>query len=167
MTAWRSIREYPEWFEFYGEEDFASLDLLKRNWSVHYLPRVLVHHRVNMAKRKADEAQRLWRYSRQLRGGIFVLLLFYPLRVLPVRLAYAFWTQVRLRLIKERDWGVVRRLMWVVKEILRNIPQILRMRAPLNGSQWREWNELPPAVIYWVPGVNGTGHDAAPTEICN
>jgi hypothetical protein len=30
MKAWRSIPDYPDWFVFYGEEDFASYQLLKK-----------------------------------------------------------------------------------------------------------------------------------------
>ena len=30
MKAWRTIPNYPEWFVFYGEEDFASYQLFKK-----------------------------------------------------------------------------------------------------------------------------------------
>ena len=30
MEAWRSIPQYPSWFVFYGEEDFASYQLFKK-----------------------------------------------------------------------------------------------------------------------------------------
>ena len=30
MTAWRAIPNYPEWFVFYGEENFASFQLFKK-----------------------------------------------------------------------------------------------------------------------------------------
>src|SRR5690606_33502883 len=52
MDAWRSIPNYPEWFVFYGEEEFASYQLFKNNWEVHYVPDVLVHHRVDIKNRK-------------------------------------------------------------------------------------------------------------------
>ena len=54
MKAWRDIPEYPAWFVFYGEEDFASYQLFKKNWEVYYLPEVLVNHRVNIKTRKKD-----------------------------------------------------------------------------------------------------------------
>ncbi|MBX9807986.1 MAG: glycosyltransferase family 2 protein, partial [Flavobacteriaceae bacterium] len=37
MKAWHSIPNYPAWFIFYGEEDFASYQLFKKNWKVFYL----------------------------------------------------------------------------------------------------------------------------------
>jgi GT2 family glycosyltransferase len=154
MEAWRSIPEYPEWFEFYGEENFASLQLFKRGLEVHYCPQILVHHRVNTSKRKADERQRLWRYSRLLRTDIFVMLVFYPLRALPTRLLYVLWTQIRRRLIKEHDWRTIPCLLWVAKELLGNLGKIHVNRAPLNLAEWRKWNELPAAVIFWNPEQN-------------
>jgi GT2 family glycosyltransferase len=151
MDAWRSIPEYPEWFEFYGEEDFAAFQLLKSGWEVHYAPQVLVHHRVDMAKRRANQSQRLWRYHRQFRSGVFLMLLFYPLKVLPRRLAYVFWTQLRLRLIKSHDWAYLPVLSRVVADIIRNAHRIWRSRTPLNSVEWREWASLAPAVVYWQP----------------
>jgi hypothetical protein len=53
MDAWRSIANYPEWFEFYGEEDLFYL-LFKNNWSIQYVPDILVQHRVNLKDRKND-----------------------------------------------------------------------------------------------------------------
>ena len=63
MDAWSKIPNYPEWFVFYGEEDFASYHLFKKNIEIHYLPSVLVHHRVDIKARKnnADYSLRLRR----------------------------------------------------------------------------------------------------------
>lgn len=50
MNAWRDIPNYAEWFEFYGEENFASLQLFKKKWTVDYVPELLVQHRVDLKK---------------------------------------------------------------------------------------------------------------------
>ena len=152
MEAWRSIPEYPEWFEFYGEEAFASLSLLKRGWEVHYFPDVLVHHRVDLSKRSADRAQRIWRYRRHLRASIFVMLLFYPASALPRRLAYVVWTQIKLRLLNAREFAMVSSLFWVLCEVMKTASLVRRTRQPMTKEEWTLWNRLAPGVIYWAPG---------------
>jgi GT2 family glycosyltransferase len=52
MQAWRDVPDYPSWFVFYGEEDFQSYQLFKKNWEIYYLPSVLVNHRVELKNRK-------------------------------------------------------------------------------------------------------------------
>lgn len=153
LEAWRTIPEYPEWFEFYGEEDFAALQLLKAGWEVHYVPNVVVHHRVDLERRKSNNSERLWRYGRQLRSGTFLMLLFYPLKALPRRLAYVIWTQVRQRLLKQHDWRVLPVWLWVIAKIAGKTLRIWRSRTALGANEWTEWNTLSPAVIYWEPST--------------
>lgn len=153
MEAWQSIPPYPEWFEFHGEEDYAALHLLKSGWEVHYLPEVVVHHRVDHETRRADRSQ--WRYRRQLRAGIALMLLFYPLRALPRRLAYSYWTQLRLRLLREHNFRALVSLGWVFLNIIWKLPRIVRERTPLTWREWEEWRQLAPAIIYWEPEKKG------------
>jgi glycosyltransferase involved in cell wall biosynthesis len=153
LEAWRAIPEYPEWFEFYGEEDFAALQLLRSGWEVHYVPQIVVHHRVDFQKRRSNKVERLWRYGRHFRSGIFVMLLFYPLTALPRRLAYVIWMQVRQRLLKQHDWRVVPVWLWMMGKIAGNAHRIWRSRTALGASQWKEWNTLAPAIIYWEPAT--------------
>ena len=61
IKAWKAISNYPEWYEFYGEEDFASLELLKKGLEVHYVPEILVQHRVNVSARRKDSDYQLRR----------------------------------------------------------------------------------------------------------
>ena len=146
MEAWRSLPPYPSWFEMYGEEAFASYELLRRGWEVCYLPVVLVHHRVDIGDRPA--AERAWRYRRQLRAGLFLACLFHPARLLPRHLAYAFREQVK------RLTGSDRRLsdlLWVAAELARHAPRLLRERRALSLEQWRLWQSLDPEVVYWAP----------------
>lgn len=149
LEAWRLTSRYPEWFEFYGEEDYASMQLLRNGWEIHYFPQILAHHRVKVLDRSA--ADKSWRYRTQLRAGIYNMLLFYPWYILPRRVVYAFWMQIRLRLLKEHNWSVARQLIWVLKELLKNSIKIYKERKPLNKEQWNVWDNLPPAAIYWSP----------------
>src|SRR5690606_9831460 len=55
MAAWHLIPDYPEWFQFYGEEDFASWHLFLANWSVDFVPGILIQHRVDLKERKKQE----------------------------------------------------------------------------------------------------------------
>ena len=77
MSAWNQIPAYPTWFVFYGEEDFASYQLFKKNIEVHYLPSVLVHHRVDLRARKL-EADYMIRLRSSLRSGWYLYFLFFP-----------------------------------------------------------------------------------------
>lgn len=149
MDAWRSIPPYPAWFEFHGEENYAALQLLRKKWEVHYLPDVLVHHRIDRAARQADRS--LWRYRRQLRAGIFLMLLFYPWRVLPRYVGYSLWAQIQLRLYRERNLRALTALAWVAVTVMLNAPRIARERSSLTSSEWAAWQQLPDVPIYWQP----------------
>jgi glycosyltransferase involved in cell wall biosynthesis len=68
LKLWKTIPNYPEWYFFYGEEDFASLQLLKKGLEIHYVPQILVHHRVNVSSRKNDADYQV-RKRRSLRSA--------------------------------------------------------------------------------------------------
>jgi hypothetical protein len=34
-TAWEYIFDYPKYYGFYGEEEFASMALLQKRWEMH------------------------------------------------------------------------------------------------------------------------------------
>jgi len=95
MKAWREIPNYPAWFVFYGEEDFASYQLFKKNWEIHYLPEVLVHHRVDVKSRK-NNRDYVIRLRRSLRSGWFLFFLFYPIQMIPKKMAYSIWIQLKI-----------------------------------------------------------------------
>jgi GT2 family glycosyltransferase len=147
LEAWRSLPPYPAWFEMYGEEGFASCELLRRGWEVDFLPSVLVHHRVEIADRPA--AERVWRYRRQLRAGLFLVCLFHPREVLARHLAYAFREQVKRLFASDRRMAD---LAWVALELARHAPLLRRERRALSPEQWRLWQSLEPEVVYWPSG---------------
>ena len=99
MDAWLKVPNYPEWFVFYGEEDFASYHLFKKNIEIHYLPSVLVHHMVDVKSRKKGSDYQL-RLRRSLRSGWYLYLMFYPLQNIPRLLFYSLWMQIRNKVLK-------------------------------------------------------------------
>ena len=99
MAAWKAIPDYPEWFVFYGEEEFASYQLFKKAWEVHYVPEVLIHHRVDVKSRKKNKDYTI-RLRRSLRSGWYLYILFYPLQSIPKKLVYSVWMQLKLKVFK-------------------------------------------------------------------
>jgi GT2 family glycosyltransferase len=149
LESWRSTRPYPEWFEVYGEEDYASLQLLRNGWEVHYVPSILVHHRVDMRRRPT--AEQSFRYRRHFRSGVYLMCLFFPLRVLPRHLTYAYAVQFGRRILRERRWSATWDLLWSLRQLVVNLRNIKGARAVLTDEQWTTWKSTPPAVIYWKP----------------
>ena len=99
MSAWHQIPDYPSWFVFHGEEDFAAYELFKKQIEVHYLPSVLVHHRVDLKVRKMN-ADYMLRLRRSLRAGWSLMFLFFPLHLIPRLLVYTIWVQFKLKVFK-------------------------------------------------------------------
>ena len=99
MQTWRDIPNYPDWFIFYGEENFASYQLFKKHWEIHYLPEVLVHHRVDIKARKQHKDY-IERQRRSLRSGWYLFFLFYPIKMIPRKMAYSLWIQFKYKVFK-------------------------------------------------------------------
>lgn len=151
MEAWRGIRPYPEWFRFYGEEDFASFQLFRQGWEVWLLPGILVNHRVNIAQRKrhADYTARL---RRSLRAGWYLFFLFYPAKVIPRRLAYSVWMQVRLKVFRG-DWRALVALLLAATDLVAHLPRLLRERDALSQEEFRAFNDQASTQLYWTEGT--------------
>jgi glycosyltransferase involved in cell wall biosynthesis len=149
MKAWRSIPHYPEWFVFYGEENFASYQLFKKNWEIHYLPEVLVNHRVDVKARRnnADYAVRL---RRSLRSGWYLFFLFYPLQTIPRKMVYSLWIQLKDKVFKG-DFKALQAIILALLDLVWNIPRILKNGNRLTEKEFEAYNQLPEAKIYWQP----------------
>lgn len=149
MKSWREIPHYPEWFVFYGEENFASFQLFKKNWEIHYLPEVLVNHRVDVKSRKnnADYAIRL---RRSLRSGWYLFLMFYPLKTIPRKMAYSLWMQFKLKVFKG-DFKALQAIGLALFDLVWNIPRILKNSNRLTRKEYETYNQLPETKIYWQP----------------
>lgn len=149
MKAWRDIPKYPEWFVFYGEENFASFQLFKKNWEVHYLPEVLVNHRVDVKGRR-DNADYAIRLRRSLRSGWYLFFLFYPLKTIPGKMGYSLWMQFKLKVFKG-DFKALQAIVLALLDLVLNMSRILKNSNRLTMKEYEAYNELPETKIYWQP----------------
>ena len=149
MESWSSIPTYPEWFVFYGEENFASFQLFKKNWEVHYLPEVLVNHRVNVKGRR-NNADYTIRLRRSLRSGWYLFFLFYPLRIIPRKMAYSLWIQLKNKVLKG-DFKALQAILIALLDLVWNMPRILRNSNRLTQKEFEDYNQLPETKLYWQP----------------
>ena len=149
MKAWRDIPEYPAWFVFYGEEDFASYQLFKKKWEVYYLPEVLVNHRVNIKTRKKDSDYSL-RLQRSLRSGWYLYFLFYPIYFIPRKLAYSIWQQLRRKVFKG-DFRALKALILALFDLFFSIPKNIKNANRLSMKEYKEYQNLEETKLYWNP----------------
>jgi glycosyltransferase involved in cell wall biosynthesis len=149
MEAWRAIPNYPAWFVFYGEENFASYQLFKKNWEIHYLPDILVHHRVDVKSRR-NNADYTIRLRRSLRSGWYLFFLFYPLKMIPKKMAYSLWIQFKLKVFKG-DFKALKAIVLALFDLVWNIPRIIKNSNRLTKKEYEAYNELPETKIYWQP----------------
>jgi GT2 family glycosyltransferase len=149
MKTWRDIPSYPEWFVFYGEENFASYQLFKKNWEVHYLPEVLVNHRVDVQSRR-NNADYTIRLRRSLRSGWYLFFLFFPLKTIPGKMGYSLWIQFKHKVFKG-DFKALQAIVLALLDLVWSIPRILKNSNRLTTKEYEAYNQLPEAKIYWQP----------------
>ena len=149
VEAWKQIPNFLEWFKFYGEEDFCAIHLFKKNWEIHYLPKVLVHHRVNIKNRKT-EIDYAFRLRRSLRSDWYLYFLFYPFKEIPRRFLYTLWTQIKLKIFKG-NFKAFKAISLAVFDLLINFPRLINNRKPLTNIEFKKFHDLPNAKIYWEP----------------
>ena len=152
MAAWRTIPNYPEWFIFYGEENFVSYHLFKKNWKIYYLPQVLVHHRVDVKARRKDSDYAI-RLRRSLRSGWYLFLMFYPLQTIPKKMAYSLWMQFKLKVFKG-DLKALQALFLALLDLVWNLPKILKNSNRLTQEEYDAFNNLAETKLYWQPKNN-------------
>lgn len=151
MSAWRDTLNYPEWFVFYGEENFAAFQLLKKNWEIHYLPEVLVNHRVNLKSRRNDADYTL-RLRRSLRSGWYLFFLFYPIKTIPRKMAYSLWIQLKNKVFKG-DLKALKAVLLALLDLVWSFPIILKNSNRLTQQEYEAYNRLPETKIYWQPEI--------------
>ncbi len=149
IDAWRTIPSYPEWFKFYGEEDFASIQLFKLNWQVNYFPQILVKHRVDIKARKRN-SDYINRLRLSLRSGWFLYFLFLPYRNIPKLLLYSIWVQFKSKIFKG-DLKVVIAVTFALVDLIFAIPRIFKNSNRFTKEEYCNYNKLPPSEIYWKP----------------
>ncbi len=144
---WNQIPDYPEWFEFHGEEDFASYQLFKKNLEVHYFPAVLTNHRVDLKARKKDGDYTL-RLRRSLRSGWYLYKLFLPTDVVSRKLASSVKSQL-IRKVFKGDFRAFKALMLAGNDLLKAKSNIRQNANRLTIEEYNDFQKLPPAQIYW------------------
>jgi GT2 family glycosyltransferase len=149
MKAWRDISNYPEWFVFYGEEDFAAYQLFKKHWAVDYLPKIVVNHRVDLKSRR-NNADYYIRLRSSLRSGWFLCFLFYPKRIIPRKIVYSIWMQLQLKVFKG-DLKVLQVIGLALFDLFLAIPQIMQNSNRFTKTEFDSFEKLPAARIYWQP----------------
>ena len=149
MEAWNEIPNYPAWFIFYGEENFASYQLFKKKWQVYYLPEVLVHHRVDIKARKQHKDY-VQRQRRSLRAGWYLFFMFYPLIEIPRKMAYSLWMQFKLKVF-HGDFKALLAISLALLDLVWNMPRIIKNSNRLTPKEYESYNQLPETQLYWQP----------------
>jgi glycosyltransferase involved in cell wall biosynthesis len=149
LQAWNDIPNYPDWFIFYGEEDFASYHLFKKNWQIHYVPDILVQHRVDLTSRKNNKDYQI-RMRRSLRAGWYLMFLFFPIKHIPKRWLYSLWVQIKKRTLKGNIPGTIA-ILQSLGDLILHLPKIMINSNRLTSHEFESYNKLPDAKIYWNP----------------
>lgn len=149
MKAWHDIPNYPAWFIFYGEEDFAAYQLFKKGWEVYYVPEILVNHRVDIKSRKKNKDYKT-RQRRALRAGWYLYLMFFPWILIPRRLGYTLWVQIKSKIFKG-DFQATVAILQAMGDLIINIPRLMRQSNRLSAKEFEEFSKLPNTKLYWFP----------------
>lgn len=157
MKAWRTIPNYPAWFVFYGEEEFAAIQLFKKNWEIHFLPEALVHHRIDVKYRKTNDDY-LIRLRRSLRAGWYLFFLFHPINTIPRKMAYSLWIQFKHKIFKG-DFKALQAILLALLDLVWNIPRILKNSNRLTRQEYDLYQKLSQTKIYWQPEINQIIHE--------
>jgi GT2 family glycosyltransferase len=147
MKAWHDIPNYPEWFVFYGEEDFGALQLFKKNWEVHYLPEIVVNHRVDLKSRKNNSDYYI-RLRSSLRSGWYLFFLFYPKGMVARKMVYSVWMQLKMKVFTG-DFMVLKVLVLALSDLVWSIPRILKNSNRLSQEEYDTYQKLAATKIYW------------------
>lgn len=150
MVAWRDIPNYPEWFQFYGEENFASLYLFKNKWQIHYLPQLFVQHRVDMKARAKSVKEVAYRYRHAIKADWFNCFLFTPIIKIPREMAYSIWTQFTTKIFKG-NFKILPPLALAILNLIITFPKLVKFRNGLTSDEYGNYLKLNEAKIYWKP----------------
>ncbi len=149
MEAWRAIPDYPEWYIFYGEEDFASSQLFKNQIEIHYVPDLFVQHRVDMQVRKNNGDSEI-RMRRSLRAGWFNYFTFLPFSTAFKGLLSSLKNKGK-RIFKKGEWLWLKILALALADLIKNSPRIKDARNPFTKSEFALRKNIPKTTMYWKP----------------
>ena len=149
IEAWKTIPPYPEWFKFYGEENYAAMQLFKLNLEVHYFPEILVKHRVDVRLRKSNNDYVI-RLRHSLKSGWFLFFLFLPYKNIPKQMLYSVWVQFKLKIFKG-DLKALKAMVLALLDLIIAIPKILKTSKRFTLEEYKNYKKVTPAKIFWTP----------------
>jgi GT2 family glycosyltransferase len=148
MSDWRKIPNYPEWFIFYGEEEFAAYQLFKKKLEIHYLPTIFIKHRVDLKARKSNNSDYIQRLEKSLTAGWFLFFMFYPVQKIPRIFIYSIWMQLKLKVFKG-DFKALKAILLALFDLVLAIPNIIKHSNRFSIKEFKEYEALQPTKIYW------------------
>lgn len=147
METWRTIPNYLEWFQFYGEEQFAALQLAKTSWQIHYEPSILVHHRVDM-KARTQNSDYLLRQRQSLRSGWYLYFLCMPKRLAFKLFVSSLWSQIKRKVLKG-NLQATKAIVLAFFDLIKHSPKFFNEKYRLSVKEYDDFSKLPAAPIYW------------------
>jgi len=149
--AWDNcIESYPEWYHFYGEEDFAAMKLFKAGQSVFYFPKVLLHHRVSLKSRKKSPENTRLRTKWALQAAWSNYLIFYPKQKAWFKIMYSIKEQIRLKFLKG-DFSILRPLGSAGITLIQNRHYRKKLDLRFSNEELQAYLSLPQAPVFWKP----------------
>lgn len=149
-SMWEAIPNYPEWYQFYGEETFASLQLFKKHFEIHYVPEVLVQHRVELKSRALDSSQYSLRLKRHLRADWFNYFLLYPPNAACKSLLYSIIIKCK-SILFGKNYKLIKPLLLALLDLIVFLPKLIKNRQALTKLEFENYRKLNPVKIYWHP----------------
>ena len=149
-SAWDVIPNYPEWYQFYGEENWAGLQLFQHGFTVYYVPEILVHHRVDLRERAKNKSGFAFRYRCSLRADWYTYFMLYPLAKALYFFGYSVAKQIQ-KIGGEAQFYLLKPLLLGLVDLLIHFPKLTRNRKPLSDLQFKQYQQLKEAKVYWNP----------------
>ena len=147
--SWNAIPDYPHWFVFYGEEDFASFHFFRKGMEIHYSPQIIAHHRVDVKNRKKNKDY-LQRTRRALRAGWYLYFMFFPLRLIPKKICYSIYIQIKFKALKG-DWRLLIAMILAFFDLIINFLNIINFSNRLSVKEFKNYMNLKETKLYWSP----------------
>ncbi|HBO28528.1 MAG TPA: glycosyl transferase [Leeuwenhoekiella sp.] len=150
-SAWDNfITSYPEWYHFYGEEDYAAMKLFRAEQMLFYFPKVLVHHRVSLKNRKKGAEETSLRTQWALQAAWSNYLIFYPKQKAWFKIMYSIKEQIRLKFLKG-DFSILRSLGSAGKALIKYRHYRKRLNLRFSNKELQAYLSLPQAPVFWRP----------------
>lgn len=134
------IRGFPSWIDIYGEEVCVAIETIEMDYDILLTHRVVVHHRTQKQKKNIGGAN-YYRFGRQLKNTANFYIVYYPLPLLPKKIALLFCRNFVKYALK--DSRFFRVFLATCGRFIFGIPGILKMRKPVNPETLQRFNYLP------------------------